>query len=110
MDRNLIGGKVGDKVIVEQYQYGSYFRKVDTIKEITKTGNFKIGNSIYYPDGRLRGDSGYSRWTAYLASEEDIEVLRKNAIVKKVIDRLRGVQSLTYEQSLEIAKILGWIE
>lgn len=32
MERNLIGGKVGDKVILEQYQYGTSYRKIDTIE------------------------------------------------------------------------------
>lgn len=105
-EKNLVGAKIGDKVVVATSVGGSVNETIRIITGVTKGGNFKIGEQIYYPSGRIRGDYGWSSPWAYIATSEDIERIKEKNIVKKVIEQMRSIKALKYSQAVKIAEIL----
>lgn len=93
--------KVGDNVFVNN-AYGLALRKVE---KITPKGFIKVDGNLYTKDGVMRG-SGWN-WSAIRpASDEEIAEFRKKKFVADVVQKLRSVSNLQYEQAVAINKIL----
>ena len=83
MSNNFENPKVGDKVFVSSRR--GYLPVVKTIEEITKSGNLKVDGNIFYPDGKMRGESKKSIWDAnYITispyNEERFQEIQKKRI------------------------------
>lgn len=93
--------KVGDAVIVQTDSLDRVMR----VERITPTGRIVVGGTTFTPDGWLYG-SGY--WSASLceATPEAIDSIRKNKKITSVFKLIKDTKSITYEQAIEIEKIL----
>ena len=65
----------------------------------------KVGNSLFYTDGRERA-SGWYTTHIKLATQEEIEKIGKRAFCKKVLNQLRSLKEITYEKAVLIENIL----
>lgn len=106
MNKNLVGAKIGDKVVVVTSFGVQVTEEIRTITGVTKGGNFNIGKQIYYPSGRIRGDYGFLSPWAYIATSEDIKRIKEKTIIRKVIEQIRAIRTLKYSQAVKIAEIL----
>lgn len=105
-EKNLVGAKIGDKVVLTYSLGVAVNESIGTITGITKGGNFKIGSYIFYPNGNMRGDGLWSRTYAYIATSEDIKRIKEKVIIKKVLEKMKSTNRLTYSQAVKIAEIL----
>lgn len=105
MIEDLTNIKVGDKVVLS----ARFCRDtIATVKEITPKGNIKVGNKLFRPSGVERTTDRWGKSYIRLATAHDMEIITKQNAICKCIDRLHDVKALTYEQAIEIAKIMNW--
>jgi hypothetical protein len=102
MINDLRNAKVGDKVILSSRFNDN---KIVTIEKITPKGFLKVGNSLFYPDGRERATGWY---TAHIqpATQEQIEKIERKQFVRVVLKKLHELKDITYEQAVLFADIL----
>lgn len=103
--------KVGDDVLVREYSWtGSSWSKAK-VEKITPTGFIKVKDILYKPQ------DGYSRsGNSCLYDPNDGENLRllrlfdEKRFISAIIDKIRKMDSrnMTYEQAVEISKIMGF--
>lgn len=95
--------KPGDKVIVR----GRWRAEIAEVDRITPTGRIVINGTTFNPDGSERGgNSCYNRATIAEATPELIDKITRNNTVSRVKNKLHNINELTYEQAVEIEKIL----
>jgi hypothetical protein len=103
-EKNLLGAKIGDKVVIE-HRFAS--PRIATITGVTGGGNYKIGGSIFYPNGKMRGDYDFYHTHAHIASNEEIKRIGESIFTDKVMQKMRLIKTLKYSQAVKIAEILG---
>lgn len=98
--------KAGDVVIVKD---GGYYgtRKIVPVERITPSGRIVAGGRVFKPDGSQYGGNPYYSVTILEATPEIIESIRQNEKIENVLKTMHGVRSISYEQSVEIEKILN---
>lgn len=101
--------KEGDKVVVYSYGWGNSSYNERVVEKITPKGFIKVNGSLFNPnDGYRRGDGG-----ACLQNPNDNEVMekvkkyRKDMFISKILRDMWETRCLTYEQAIEIDRILG---
>lgn len=97
--------KVGNKVFVYDRYNGKALRVVESI---TPKGFIKVGGRLYRKDGFERGSAGWAFSSITIATEEEILAFRVKAYQLKVKKQLNELEDITYEQAIEIAKIMNW--
>lgn len=109
MDKNVLDNvKVGDDLLVSFYQYGTTTHSIQRVVEITKAGNVKTDKGqIFYPSGALRGDSGYSRTTARIATNEDKERIKQISFRKQTLQYLKNLKNISYSDAVKVMGIIG---
>lgn len=96
--------KKGDKVVIERRgMYAS--QRIDVVKNITPTGLINVNGTLYRADGSSRGNDWVSEQLLECTKEVELKI-KKNAIVREVLRDVNNIKSLTYEQAIEIKKIL----
>ena len=102
MKNDLSNVKVGDKVILS-----SRFNddRIATVEKITPKGFIKIGNSLFYQDGRERSSGWYTSHIK-LATEKEIEEIERKTFCKKVLRELHDLKEITYDQAVKVMEIL----
>lgn len=102
------GLKVGDRVVLQKWGYaGNSNYYIKEIQSITKTGLLRVDGSLFYKDGRARGDCRCAILPLTEENAEKVYDTRK----RKTIEYVRGkiVQAnITYEQAEKILEIMGW--
>lgn len=94
--------KVGDKVVINT----RVNTLIGVVTEITKGGNIRVGNTLYKPDGYIRGGGSWSFNYITKATDKDIKKIAEGKVINKCLVRLRGLKNISYEQALQINKIL----
>lgn len=103
MNQGLKGAKVGDMVIVSFHYHGE---SIDKISAITKAGNYKIGSSVFTPQGRERATGWYVKY-ARVATTEEIKQLRDKWEYENLKKKIEAVVSdLDMFKLKQIANIL----
>lgn len=101
--------KVGDKVIVVTEQYNSRGYEIRQIDRITPTGQVVV-DGRRFKNGVLPKSDTWSLTRVYLIQATEDEIARVNNIKYKqrVLNKMRAVKSITYEQAKAIAEVFGW--
>ena len=94
---------VGDKVIV----YGRYGKTISEIEKITPTGRAKVDGCYFDSRGHQIGGDTWSRKNIKIATDKEIEEIKKGAFISKVIRQMNDVRSLSYEDAVAISNILN---
>lgn len=103
--------KVGDQVVVRTWSWVGSTYDFKKVEKVTPTGFIRVDGILYKPhDGEAR--SGGSR----LLDPDDRETFEltlaysQKKFVKRTINKIQNISSnsMTYDQAVEIAKIMGW--
>lgn len=103
--------KAGDEVIIRAWNFGGSTYKKANVEKITPTGFIRVCGILYKPqDGNSR--SGNSDLLDP-NDEKTIKIVndwKKKRFVSEVMYKIRNTDysKVTYEQALEICKIMGW--
>lgn len=96
--------KAGDKVIYTSHFGGD---KVAVVEKITPKGFIKVNGTLFTEDGIERGSSVWNRSFIRKANPEDIYKIEHDNYRKRILNNLHSLQDITYEQAIEINKILN---
>lgn len=102
----LTNTKIGDKVIV----HSMWGCRVSTIQRVTKCYVIVDGTKYHKDNGQSPYYGCCNSTHITIATLAEIESMRKEAYIKKIHTHLRDklrVEHLSYEQAVNIAKILG---
>ena len=94
--------KPGDEVFIRSPYGDKYLR---TVEKITPTGLIKVGGCLYTKEGRQRGEA-FAHGLVECTPEKKEEFMRE-VFTHKVLRGLRNVPNITYEQAVEINKVLN---
>lgn len=103
--------KDGDDVVIRTWNWGGSSYTNAKVKKITTTGFIRVEGILYKPnDGNSR--SGNSNLLDP-NDETTIKLLKKykeNKFVSETMNKIRNTNynNVTYEQAVEIRKIMGW--
>lgn len=103
--------KPGDEVIIRAWNWGGNTYKKANVEKITPTGFIRVCNILYKPqDGNSR--SGNSDLLDP-NDEQTVKILDEYVKGKFVLSTMQRIRStdykkVTYEQAVEICKIMGW--
>lgn len=104
MEKEWIGKlKVGDLVIVS---FGYNSDRIERVERITKSGRIIVGGRTFKPDGWQYGGGSYYYSQIREATEECVNQIHEDDFKKKVLMRMRGTNVISYEQAVEIERIL----
>lgn len=103
--------KAGDDVVVHARDWSGSSYCMEKVEKITPTGLIRVDGILYRPqDGYSR-----SRGSGILdPSDEDVEnrlkAYNQKSIIRETIYKMRNInyEKVTYEQAVEISKIMGW--
>lgn len=103
--------KSGDDVVVHAWEFGGSYYRMGKVEKITPTGLIRVDGTLYRPqDGYSR-----SRGSGILdPSDEDVanrlKAYNQKSIIRETIYKMRNMnyEKVTYEQAVEIRKIMGW--
>lgn len=109
MDKNVLDNvKVGDYLLVSFYLYGETTHSIQRVVEITKAGNVKTNKGqIFYPNGGLRGEQGYSRTTARIATNEEKESVKQMNFRVQTLQYLHNLKNISYSDAVKVMDIIG---
>ena len=94
--------KVGDKVIVMS-RCGTSLREVE---RITPKGAIRVAGTLYTEFGSQKGGDPWGRSSIKKATEEDIREIKEKTYIAKTLRAMHECRELTYENAVEIMKIL----
>ena len=95
--------KVGQKVFV----ISRYSKRLSKVEKITPSGLIKVDGVLYYPDGRERTSGICYANNIEVATEDAIYQFKKQIFINSVYNKIVHMENdLTYEQAIEINKIL----
>lgn len=103
--------KAGDDVVIRTWNWGGSSYTNAKVEKITTTGFIRVEGILYKPqDGNSR--SGNSNLLDP-NDETTIRILKKykeNKFVSETMNKIRNTNynDVTYEQAVEIKKIMGW--
>lgn len=104
--------KEGDRVVVYSWGWANSSYKESVVEKITPKGFIKVNGSLFNPnDGYRRGDGG-----ACLQNPNDNEVMERvkkyqeDSFIRKILVDMWETRKITYEQAIEIDRILGDVE
>lgn len=107
-ERDLSKAKVGDYLIVQKFTNGTCAEHLEKVTEITKGGNVKTDKgNMFYSNGRMRGQYGNSQLFADIATEQDIERVKRKIFVAKTLKLLHSLPYIEYNDAVKVVKILS---
>lgn len=97
--------EVGQKVIVESRNN----KKVDVVDKITPTGLISVGGLLYRSDGTQRTSDVWNISKIKVATNEDIEDLKKVFHKNQLVKQLQGLDygKLSLEKLQELIDVLS---
>lgn len=100
--------KVGDKIVVSS---GHIPDRIGAITRVTNAGSFAVdccGEALFDKNGRLKGAGVWDTTHAYLATEEDIERVRREKVIRGVCQMCNKLKTtdITYDQAVAVWDIL----
>lgn len=112
--------KPGDKCLIAYgvnvgwVNYTNY--EEATVKRITKSGLIVVDDLKFYPEsGRERSSSRYKTHICTIDDESAIKTMKEMKVkikINKVCTKMNMIkrEELTYDQAVQISKIMGWNE
>lgn len=94
--------KVGDFVFVS----GNWGCSLHKVEKITPKGFIKVNGSLYTKDGYERGGDSWSITNISPASPDAIKEYNNKIFIREVMNKLRTVKKLSYEQAVDVNRIL----
>lgn len=95
--------KVGDEVIGLN---GFGHSHIYTVEAITPKGFIKVNGHLYHKDGSQRGSDGWYENTIYAVTPEEAQAIKRKNFIMSVVAKMHTIVDISYEQALEISKIL----
>lgn len=102
--------KVGDEVIYHAWGLGSHYA-LAKVERITPTGFIRVNGTLFKPDTGYAINCGACiRDPNEDKAMEALKEYNKAVFVSKTMRRIRNtnMSNVTYEQAVEIVKIMGW--
>lgn len=97
--------KVGDKV---ELIYGNgNVSKVAIVEGVTPKGFIKVSGMTFNSNGWERGGDSWYKCYIQEITDERIEELKHEIFVRKIINKCRKINKLTYEQAVKINEVLN---
>lgn len=100
---DLEGVKAGDKLFVNQGTGRTGY--ISVVKRVTPTGRVIAEHGEFNPNGRKRGDHGWSRAYARLATEGDLAGVYRAGLVSK-LSYFRDWEKLSPDDLKTVAAIV----
>lgn len=95
--------KAGDKVLIS----AQYSKSIGVVEKITPAGNIRLKNGeLYSPDGNLKTKDIWNVPYIRPLTPEMEEEIQKDSVKAKALRIMHKTTSLTYEQAVEVLKIL----
>lgn len=104
MNNDLSNLKVGDEVILSQRFNND---RVVKIEKITPKGFIKIGNYLFYPNGKERGGNRWYPCHISIATKEKTEIIKRKSFCRQTLNFLHELKEITYDQAVKIMEVLG---
>lgn len=103
--------KKGDMVIVHSWSAGYSCYTEETVQKVTPKGFIKVNGSLFNQnDGMARGRGSWSGSCLMDSNDESakeqVKKYRMECYVGRVLRKIRNIPNLTYEQAIEIDRIL----
>lgn len=95
--------EVGDAVVVRSSWNNSYLSKVE---RITPKGAIRVNGILYDEYGREKGSNVWNRSHITKATEEDVKQIEEEKFITLTLVKLRKIKELSYEQAVEIERVL----
>ena len=107
--------KEGDMVVLHSWSAGYSCYIEETVQKVTPKGFIKVNGSLFNPnDGMARSRGSWSGSCLMDANDESVKEqvkkYRMECYVGRVLRKIRNIPDLTYEQAIEIDRILGDVE
>lgn len=104
--------KEGDRVVVYSWGWANSSYEESVVEKITPKGFIKVNGSLFNPnDGYRRGESGAC---LYDPNEDDVmervKKYQEDSFIRKILVDMWETRKITYEQAIEIDRILGDVE
>lgn len=102
--------KVGDKVIYHAWGFYSYY-SLSSVEKITPTGFIRVDGVLFRPDdGHSRNGGARILNPDDEKSMNEFKSFQKECFVNSMMKKIRNtnINDVTYDQAVEIAKIMGW--
>lgn len=102
--------KTGDEVIVSCWNYGTTYRK-EKVEKVTPTGLIRVDGILYKPhNGLSRSEYSQLHDPNDEKTIKTVQEWKENNFVLRVLNKFRSIDynTVTYEQAVEICKIMGW--
>lgn len=103
--------KTGDEVIIREWHCsGSTYKKAN-VEKITPTGFIRVCGILYKPqDGNSRSGNGDLLDSNDKQTVKSLDKYMKGKFVLATMQRIRSTdyKKVTYEQAVQICKIMGW--
>lgn len=94
--------KKGDKVIL----YTFFGKSVEVVEKITPKGYIRVNGMLFNADGTQRTSDVWQRNSITEYSQELADEISKESTIRKALKLAHDVSILSYEQAVEIIKIL----
>lgn len=94
--------EVGDTVIISGY----WNARIAAVEKITPSGRIKVDGMTFNPDGSERGGDAWHRSRLFEATPEVVREMQEKETIQKALREMRDVTKLSYNQAVEILKIL----
>ncbi len=106
MTNDLKNVKAGDEVILIAWGIGRSSKTIEKVVKITPKGFIKVGNFLYYTNGRERGGSVWASSSIKLATKEEIEAIKKENYCRRALSHLHDLKQIDYDKAVKIMEIL----
>lgn len=106
MTNDLKNVKAGDEVILYCGRFGAYSRTIEKVIKITPKGFIKVGNFLYYADGRERGGSLWNSTYIKALTKEEADLIKKENYCRKVLNYLHDLRQIDYDKAVKVMWVL----
>ena len=103
--------KPGDDVVIRDWKWGENSYTNAKVEKITPTGFIRVEGALYKPKDGMSRSGGSELLNP--TDENTIKLLKEHTektFVRQTMYKIRNTsnENITYEQAVEIRKIMGW--
>ena len=103
--------KAGDDVVIRTWNWGGSSYTNAKVEKITTTGFIRVEGILYKPqDGNSRSGNSDLLDPNDETTSKMLKKYKENKFVRETLNKIRNTNgnAVTYEQAVEIRKIMGW--
>lgn len=102
--------KAGDKVIVRYNCFSKHSYSLEVVEKITPKGYIKVNNILYNNTYGFARGGGHTYLLDYNDERNQIKLKEdtQKIFIRNIKAKISNTENMTYEQAMEISKIMGW--